>query len=374
MAKRHYELDTRVLTIFFFVAMPFVAFGSFLVVSMARGALQDSMGTSFEQRAFETRFLLERYLADQMDHLRLLTLDPLVHSALEGAPAEFTPEQAQTFERAWVSPEESRILAPFLASPMAVRLRAVVRVHPQLKLLQIVDARGQVVASSGRSGRLDNHEARWFRALVKADIGGPHVTDIYRTTEDSPPVLDLVFPIYHDEGHFLGAVRALVDAAHVYSVMAAVRIGRTGRAVLVRMGDGMILASQESQDILSRQYPGFAQIEAAMREQRPYWIVPALKQKSPEGEAVTEPPRLVAFSPLKQVPDVRWLVVVQQDLAEATAPIQEVIRYLWVHFIGAFGSVILLALYLSFKLEAPVIDETLHLHEQHRPAGAENRE
>jgi hypothetical protein len=38
MARKRYELDTRVLTVFFFVAMPFVAFGSFNVVSMARGA------------------------------------------------------------------------------------------------------------------------------------------------------------------------------------------------------------------------------------------------------------------------------------------------------------------------------------------------
>ena len=30
---------------------------------------------------------------------------------------------------------------------------------------------------------------------------------------------------------------------------------------------------------------------------------------------------------------------------------------------------ILLALYLSFQLEAPVIDEEPHLHEQHVPAG-----
>jgi hypothetical protein len=30
--------------------------------------------------------------------------------------------------------------------------------------------------------------------------------------------------------------------------------------------------------------------------------------------------------------------------------------------------VILLALYFSFKLEAPVIDEKLHLHEEHVPS------
>ena len=43
MGMRRCELDTRILTIFFFVAMPFVAFGSFLIVSMARASLKESL-------------------------------------------------------------------------------------------------------------------------------------------------------------------------------------------------------------------------------------------------------------------------------------------------------------------------------------------
>jgi hypothetical protein len=59
--------------------------------------------------------------------------------------------------------------------------------------------------------------------------------------------------------------------------------------------------------------------------------------------------------------------VVEQELEEATAPIAGVTRYLWIHFIGAFGTVILLALYFSFRAETPVIEEELHLHEEHLP-------
>jgi hypothetical protein len=51
------------------------------------------------------------------------------------------------------------------------------------------------------------------------------------------------------------------------------------------------------------------------------------------------------------------------------SPIVGITRYLWMHFIGVFGTVILLALYFSFKLETPVIEEELHLHEEHVPSG-----
>jgi hypothetical protein len=60
---------------------------------------------------------------------------------------------------------------------------------------------------------------------------------------------------------------------------------------------------------------------------------------------------------------------VEQSLSEALEPIESVTRYLWIHFIGVFATVILLALYFSFKLERPVMEEGYHLHEQHLPAG-----
>jgi hypothetical protein len=63
------------------------------------------------------------------------------------------------------------------------------------------------------------------------------------------------------------------------------------------------------------------------------------------------------------------MVTVEQDLSEALAPINSVTRYLWYHFIGVFATVVLLALYFSFMLEKPVMEETLHLHEEHVPPG-----
>ena len=88
-----------------------------------------------------------------------------------------------------------------------------------------------------------------------------------------------------------------------------------------------------------------------------------------EQPAIVEPARLVGFSPVDQVPGVQWLVTVEQDLSEALAPVNGVTRYLWVHFIGVFATVILLALYFSFKLERPVMEEDLHLHEEHVATG-----
>ncbi len=215
MAKRRYELDTRILTIFFFVAMPFVAFGSFLIVSMARASLMESLGSSFEQRAFETKVLLERYLADQADHLRALSLDPQVQATLAAVATERTAEDARKLEQAWVQGQDSKLITAILSSPFTGHLRDAVSVYPAVRLLQLVDGSGRLVASSARGGRLLNDETPWFRALVDDGTDSPYVGDVRRPQGASLPVFEVAFPVRGAEGRLLGALRGLVDASHI---------------------------------------------------------------------------------------------------------------------------------------------------------------
>jgi hypothetical protein len=387
MAKQRYTLDTRVLTAFFFAAMPFVAFGSFIVVNQAKNQLRESVGVSLEQRAVQTKLALEQYVGEQVVHLRILALDPDVQRAL-AAPARSVPEgDARQMEQAWASGKDAKLNASLLESPLAARLKPPGLVRPSVKQIQIVDTSGRVVASSNRGGRLFYAESEWFKDLA-AQGGEPevHLGQLYRAPGSTVNLLEIAFPVRNREDVWLGAVRALVDASDLYTVLAPVRIGRTGHAALIRATDGMVLASDESERILKVPLPGFdslrnavegfplgesgEQIFARTGPRRGYWTIPDVKGKDDNGrDVLVEPARLVGFSPVDQIPDVNWMVTVEQDLSEALAPIESVTGYLWVHFIGVFLTVILLALYFSFKLERPVMEEGLHLHEEHVPAG-----
>jgi hypothetical protein len=377
MGKRHYYLDTRILAVFFFVSMPFVAFGSFVVVRVARGLLRDSVGGNLEQRALQTKLLLERYVGDQVVHLRLLALEDPVRQALQAPARPPSPEDVKRIEQAWAAGNDAKSLEPMLGSNLALRLRELTQVRPAVKLIQVVDNQGRLLASSSRAGRVVHTDMPWFRSLsVEGSEMGPYVGDIHRPPGGRVAVFDIGYPVDLADGRRLGAVYAVVDALDLYTVLAPVRVGRTGHALLLRAKDGLILASDESHKILQDPFPGFTAIEAAMRERRGFWVVPQTRQKAKEGgaETVVEPTRLVGYSPVEQVPGVQWLVVVEQDLAEAMEPIEHITGYLWMHFIGAFGTVILLALYFSFKLETPVIEEELHLHEEHVPSGVKATE
>jgi len=383
MAKQQYTLDTRVLTAFFFAAMPFVAFGSFLVVNQAKNHLRESVGVSLEQRAVQTKLALEQHVGEQVAHLRVLALDPDVQRAL-AAPARHVPEaDARQIEQAWASGKDAKLNASLLESPLAARLKPLGLVRPSVKQIQIVDTSGRVVAASHRRGRLFYAESEWFKDLA-AQGSEPEVRlgQIYRAPGSNVTLFEIVFPVRNPEDVRLGAIRALFDAGELYTVLAPVRIGRTGHASLIRSTDGMVLASDESERILKMPLPGFDSLRNAVEgfplgdsaqqifgrtgPRRGYWTIPDVKGKDEGGrDVLVEPARLVGFSPVDQVPDVNWMVTVEQDLSEALAPIESVTRYLWVHFIGVFATVILLALYFSFKLERPVMEEELHLHEEH---------
>jgi hypothetical protein len=387
MAKQRYYLDTRVLTAFFFAAMPFVAFGSFIVVNQARNQLRESVGTSLEQRAVQTKLALEQYLGEQVVHLRLLALDAEVQKALAAPVRPVVEAEARQTEQAWASGKDAKLNASILETPLAARLKPLVLVRPVVKQIQVLDSAGRVLAASGRGGRLFYGEVEWFKDLAN-QLGGPevHVGEIYRPAGSTVNLLEIAYPVRTSDDIHLGAVRAVLDAGDLYTVLAPVRIGRTGHASLLRSTDGLVLASDESERILKVPLPGFESLRNAVegfpmaqpgqeifgraRLHRGYWTMPEVKATDAAGPGiVVEPARVVGFSPIDQIPDVNWLVIVEQDLSEALAPINGVTRYLWFHFIGVFATVILLALYFSFKLEQPVMEEDLHLHEEHVPAG-----
>jgi len=364
--KRRFELDTRIMMVFLLVAMPFVAVGAYFVVTMGRSAMRESVARTLEQHAVETRFRVERYVGDHAALLRLIGGWPEVSAALERSPATLSPEKQQQLNEAWAAGNPA-LVDSLLTTPLADRLRGVQEIRPGIKLLQVAYADGRLLASSSHSGRVLNAETDWFKAVAEQGIE-PHafVSDIERRRPDEPAFYDVAWPVRDQEGFFLGAVRAVCDAADLYTVLAPVRIGSTGRAILMHAKDGKVLASDDDGEILRAQYPGFPQLQAAMLELRGSWQVPEIERRTPQGETLpVAPARLVGYSPVTQIPGIEWLVAVEQELGEASAPIDQIRYWLWLHFLAAFGVTILLGLYFMFQVETPVIEEELHLHEEH---------
>jgi hypothetical protein len=374
MHHKRYHLDSRFLTLSFFVSMPLVTFGAFLVVSIAKDKLQSSVGQNLEQHAFATKTILERYIGDRIVHFRLLSQDPLVMNALLERRDLSGADRARRLEHAWLTGQPKDLTASLLSSPLALRLRETTRLLPTVKLLQVVHRDGHLIASSARGGRFYLNERPWFAGMAMEELVSVHVGEIQFASR-SPGYLEIAYPIYHPKsGDWIGALYAVVSANDLYAVLAPVRIGQTGRALLLRASDGRILVSDESDRAMIDTFSGFSSIQTGIQARQGYWIIPRVTEwSSSEQTSVTEPARLVGFSAVDQVPGVHWIVAVEQSLAEATAPIRDVTRYLWIHFLGALTAVMLLSIYLGLRQEQPIIEEALRLHEEHIPPSMQRR-
>ena len=177
MPKRHYEVDSRVLAVFFLVAVPFLAFGALVVMNLARGHLQNVTGQNLEQRASEARQLVERYVLGQFSHLHLITLDPQLRAAVAAPARDGGPDDLRRLDQAWAA-GDAALVASVAGSPLAARLREVGQTQPALRLLQAVDARGRLIATTARGGRLWSGDTAWFHALTDTDIGGCGRTNV----------------------------------------------------------------------------------------------------------------------------------------------------------------------------------------------------
>jgi C4-dicarboxylate-specific signal transduction histidine kinase len=375
MPRHRFQLDTRILTIFFLVAMPFVAVGAYVVVGMAESALSNTVSDGLEQRALETRVQLERYVARQQVLLRLVTSDPAVVEALWSPAPPVGEAERDRLVAAWAD-GDPELLDRIVGSSLANRLRRVTEIQPAIRLLQVVGGHGLVVGSSSRAGSFYYADHDWFRAFASEPLADQiQVGDVERRHDSTLALFHLAWPVRDGEGTFLGAVRAVLDARDLDAVLAPVRVGETGHALLLRGRDGMILGGDDTAGVLEARYPGYSQLQAAMAENHASWLVTEQTEASADGgERLVAPARFAAFSRVSQIPDVDWLVLVQQDYEEAMAPVHDVRTYLWLHFAGAFGTAILLGLYFSFRLELPVIEEDLHLHEEHVPPSSSQPE
>ena len=227
MPKRHYQVDPRILTVFFLVAIPFLAFGALMVMNLARGHMQNVTGPA--PRAAGAGGQAARRA------LRARPVRPpppaLARSAGPGGgdrpPARRRARRAATagpglggrrsgprgFRRRVTARGPAPRDGPGAAGPAAApdrgRARAAHRDHdPRRTALERRDA---LVPRPGGSG----------------DRGQPYVVDIV-----APPGAGAMFEIAcrdprpHATGACSGPRARSYDAADLYSVLASVRVGR----------------------------------------------------------------------------------------------------------------------------------------------------
>lgn len=330
---RRYHMVTRVLVIAGIVAALPLAVGFLLIEHSAKTRLSDAAGQSFYWFAEGAASAFDTAVIRELELVGTLAQSDAITGALAGRGA----------------PDLSRLLAA---------TRALYRD------VAVLDRNGELVASISES----EGEPAWLnRARVAIDkLKRPRAVDAFAEVGDDAGALVLMRAV-GDPGtrEVIGFVRAELDTEKLFASVSNFRIGETGHACLFDRDSGRLLSGRRADctDGAETTYARLEELERAERDRLRYFMAGASGPASfDRGDGFIVGYTRPELS--RTLPEVRWVVAVEQSLAEAHAPLAPLSRDLLTYFLGMGALVLVLAAFMSFKLERPLADTSVDLHAQ----------
>jgi hypothetical protein len=332
--RKHYHLLHRVLWITSIVAVFPLVFGFLLIQHSAKTRLSDTTGANFVWFADNASSALDTALLREVEFLSLVA-----RLSQSGAAAS---DRAQLLEQVEIA-------------------------SPAYRGLALIDLEGVPVAttfetdSSGSSGY--GSEESFRRALSRARARA-EVADSWAEANPDDGTLTLYRPVRDAEsGQLVGLVRASLDVERLFAAVSGFRFGETGHACLFERASGRVLGGNPALCTSEERYGRFEDYERASRQERRYFLAGVQGPWSFERADAF----LVGYSRpelVRSFPEADWVVTVEQSLAEAHGPLLSLTPDLILQFLAMAGLVVLLAFYLSYRLERPVTDVAVDLHQK----------
>lgn len=347
MKKRwHYHLLTRVLVITAVVAVLPLTAGFVLIQHSAKTRLSDAAGANFVWFARHAASTIDVAFVREMEFLSSVAHSPEVSKELSGSRAQPPAE-----------PREA-----LLDSPLSRELAQLEESNPIYRGILVLDLSGAPVAASVPPERFDYGTKGSFEKALSRARSVSEVSDSWAEPRVEEGELAIYRPVRDpDSREVMGLVLGSLDTERLFASVSDFRFGKSGHACLFDRRSGRVLAESDPSCAKDRVYRRLADFKRAVEQGRSYFLAGVEGPRSfDQAEAM-----LVAFARpelSRSLPELDWVVTVEQSLAETNAPLAPLTRDLVVHFLAMGALVVLLAAYLSYRLEKPPTDARVHLH------------
>jgi hypothetical protein len=357
-----YNIESKTLVLFGALAALPIIVGGYLIIGSARVQMSQSVGKSLSQLAEHAASSVDQTVSLKILHLVELSTSPDLVRAAEVAArtSEGDPQRepkALELDQVWGDVTETHpVLQGILNNEAALHLAQIVANSPLYHELDLIDRAGVVIAASRKPARYYFGKRPWFIKSMGGSESGWLGLSVQRDPASQEGVLTLSWPIRRTDEP-IGVVRAVLDARTLFAGITGLRFGDSGHAVLFDARDGHIVSGDVPEFLAGDAfYVPLPDYRRAVAEERAYFVTGAHR---PHAE-------LVGYA-RAQVPagsqGLDWVVAVEISLDEANAPLAALMRNLLIFFLIMGFAVVLLAFYLSFKLEKPVTDVGVDLHE-----------
>jgi len=183
-------------------------------------------------------------------------------------------------------------------------------------------------------------------AFLEAATGSPALSKVYFLEEPTIPYIDFFTPITTTNGEIAGVIKSQLELDTLWEVIAEVKRQETGFAYIVD-NDGRLLAHPKTEyveagtNVASRTLVGKLLNNEPMGSELTQYMYAAFDGRKVIGNGIN----------LKQF---NWVIVVQQDVAEAFAQVTTIERLFYPTLIVTFILLSLVAYLLSRNLTKPI--------------------
>jgi hypothetical protein len=356
--------EPRILTIFLIIAIPITLIGALFILGLVRSEINKSVGRNLAETAADTSRYLESLTLHYVTNVSVMAVTPLVVEAAIAAnrqhPSDFqlVQERLRELDREWRNVGGSTELAlEIVGRDTSVFLREVEAFNPNYKEIILTDERGAVIAATNlTSDYLQADEQWWQQAYGDGETGAIFVSNVLFDESAKAYGIEVAVPVREkDEENgtvVAGILKALIEAADLFSAVGTVQVGSSGHAVLLNASDGTIIIGDDPAEVMKQKYPCFILLQEAIGDDRRSFVC-----QHDDGRNW-----LVGFSPMPQpnpFPELNWRLLVEQTLDEAQAPTSSATKYMVTFFVIMLLMVLLFSLYMHFRLVRPVRDVEL---------------
>jgi hypothetical protein len=308
------------------VIVPLSIFGLY-ITHRSDQSLQQTIGAQHRAASESISQTINQFMNDRIIECRVIASEPSVVEAIAASNKSHknmgdtaSKDQIDRIRKSWNMAESEPALKAILMSPASRLLRQRLEIDPRFLRITVSDQAGATVAATDKPVDYNQAEESYWPAVYAAGQGAVTVRDVLYDAASRSHYIGAAVPVRDDTHEFIGAVYALVDMGDVLRHVtgdqrnSAAKIILTKRDGTVIMAPGVTLAN----GLKSEEYVAVRDALADVRERQTGYVITDLfnGRRNVVGFADT--------GVQQENGGLSWIVMVSQDMDEATAPVRAV--------------------------------------------------
>jgi len=352
IAVQYQNFTFRTKLIILFVAVSVVAVGAVAIVTgnLTQSEITQQVGRNQIIRAESLAFETGKELESQIDNLQ--SVGSQFGQIAETANATYIGtndaiiSQILILDKRWrTAPDNDILLVRVLNNEIASKLHDFQTAFPSHVELFLTDKYGANIASTGRTSDYYQADEGWWKAAYSLGhgdvfIGQPEFDESSQTFS-----VIMAVPVFFD-GKVTGVLRSTLDVTAILQNLQQTTSSRSEEVDLRVLGDNLL----DGTPIDANELAGLGAVIGTYGEIN-YKGAPSLVSQQPVFSSA-------GSSSNKAINQLRWSIIVHQDVTDALQPVQQQTRTITVVAVGITLLVALLGFFASQRLATPILTLT----------------